>query len=209
LEKTNTPTTASLFFRASIYGYGGIGEELAEGQASVSLPKYGSRPELNAPFLPGKKIKQLLTVLSTLKDVDLADLSYEINCFLPRQQRYRPELDLPLAVALLSSYLQQPVDERTLFVGELDLTRRIRPPEPTYIASLAQLLVGPQMGKIRRLFIAAEVASALGRIQPDKKGPHVSDKVEVRGVSDLDGLLRELWPALFEDSGIEVESATT
>lgn len=109
---------------AAVYGYAGIGEDLAEGQASVSLPKYGSRPELNAPFLPGKKIKQLLAVLSTLKDVDLADLSYEINCYLPRQQRYREELDLPLAVALLSSYLQQPVDTQTLFVGELDLTRR-------------------------------------------------------------------------------------
>jgi hypothetical protein len=146
--------------------------------------------------------------LSTLKDVDLADLSCEINCYLPRQQRYREGLDLPLAVALLSSYLQQPVDERTLFVGELDLTRRIRPPEPTYIASLAQLVVGPQLGKIRRLFIAAEVAAALGRMQPDKKGPRVSDKVEVRGVSDLDGLLKELWPVLFEDSGIGVQSAT-
>lgn len=183
---------------SAAYGYAGMGEDLAEGQASVSLPKYGSRPELNAPFLPGKKIKQLLAVLSTLKDVDLSDLSYEINCYVPRQQRYMEELDLPLAVALLSSYLQQPVDPRTLFVGELDLTRRIRPPERTYLASLAQLLAGPQKGRLRRVFLAEEAVAALGRMQPDRNGPRVSDMVEVRGVTDLEVLLKELWPALFQ-----------
>jgi len=181
----------------TVYGYAGIGEDLAEGQASVSLPKYGSRPELNAPFLPGKKIKQLLAVLSTLKDVDLADLSYEINCYVPRQQRYTEELDLPLAVALLSSYLQQPVDQHTLLVGELDLTRRIRPPDQIYLAALAQLLLGPQHGRIKRVFISTEAVSALGKMQPDKSGPRVGEAVEIRGVSDLETLLRELWPSLF------------
>jgi hypothetical protein len=47
----------------AVHGYAGIGDDLAEGQASVSLPRYGSRPELNAPFLPGKKVRQLLSVL--------------------------------------------------------------------------------------------------------------------------------------------------
>jgi DNA repair protein RadA/Sms len=183
----------------AVYGYGGMGDELAEGQASVSLPKYGSRPELNAPFLPSKKIKQLLTVLSTLKDVDLADLSYEINCYLPRQQRYREELDLPLSIALLSSYLQQPVDGRTLFVGELDLTRRVRPPEQTYLASLAQLLLGPQSGTIRRVFLAKEAVGRLSKMQPDKNGPHVGDAIEIVGVADLETVLQELWPTLLAD----------
>ena len=181
----------------AVYGYAGIGEDLAEGQASVSLPKYGSRPELNAPFLPGKKIKQLLAVLSTLKDVDLADLSYEINCYVPRQQRYTEELDLPLAVALLSSYLQQPVGGNTLFVGELDLTRRIRPPEQTYLASLAQLLLGPQSGRINRVFLSTEAVSALSKMQPDKTEPRVGEAVDIRGVNDLETLLQELWPSLF------------
>jgi DNA repair protein RadA/Sms len=39
----------------AVFGYAGIGDELAEGRASVSLPRYGSRPELNAPFLPNKR----------------------------------------------------------------------------------------------------------------------------------------------------------
>jgi len=180
----------------AIFGYTGMGEDLAEAQASVSLPKYGARPELNAPFLPSKKVKQLLSVVSTLKDVDLADLSYEINCFIPGQKTYKPELDLPLAVALLSSYLQQPVDRRTLFVGELDLTKRIRSPQATYLASLAELLAGPQKGKIARVYLSNEVAADFAKKQPNKGQPKIGEMVEVRGVDDLESLLQELWPLL-------------
>lgn len=192
---TKSPLVAAK--SSAVYGYSGMGEELAEGQAAVSLPKYGSRPELNAPFLPSKKIKQLLQVLSTLKDVDLSDLSYEINCYVPRQQRYREELDLPLAVALLSSYLQQPVGEGSLLVGELDLTRRIRPPDAPYLASLAALLVGPQKGRIKTVFLASEAAPRLARMQPERTGPRVGEVAEVRGVDGLEALLTDLWPDLF------------
>ncbi|CEK14056.1 ATPase domain-containing protein [Chthonomonas calidirosea] len=182
---------------AAVFGYAGIGEDLAEGQASVTLPRYGSRPELNAPFLPSKKVKQLLSVLSTIKEVDLTDLSYEINCYVPRQQRYREELDLPIAVALLSSYLQRPVPEAALFVGELDLTRRIRRPENKYLAALAKLLTDPQKGRIKRLYIAEECASELGKLRPNKDEPPVAESVEIVPVSDLERLLKTLWPDLF------------
>jgi len=183
----------------AVLGYAGIGEDLAEGQASVTLPRYGSRPELNAPFLPGKKVKQLLSILSTVKEVDLTDLSYEINCYVPRQQRYREELDLPLAVALLSSYLQRSVPEKSLFVGELDLTRRIRSPENTYLAALAALLTGPHKGNIKRLYVSNDCAKSLGRMRPESHGPTVGEIIEIVGVSDLEYLLKQLWKDLFAE----------
>ena len=182
---------------SAVLGYAGIGEELAEGQAAVSLPKYGSRPELNAPFLPSKKVRQLLTILSTLKDVDIADLSYEINCYIPRHQSYREELDLPLSISLLGSYLQQSVPERTLFVGELDLTRKVRAPEETYLAALAELIQGPQRGKIDRIYLAAEAAEKFGRMRPSESGPFTKDIVEIVGVKDLQDLIGILWPDIF------------
>lgn len=184
---------------SAVLGYAGIGEELAEGQASVTLPRYGSRPELNAPFLPAKKVKQLLSILSTVKEVDLTDLSYEINCYVPRQQRYREELDLPIAVALLSSYLQRPVPDRALFVGELDLTRRIRSPEDRYLAALASLLTGAQKGKIKRIYISQDCAKFFGRMRPESHGPTVGEVVEIIGTADLEDLLKQLWPDLFEE----------
>lgn len=183
---------------AVVFGYGGIGSELAEGQASVTLPRYGARPELNAPFLPNKKVKQLLSVLSTLKDVDLTDLSYEINCYVPRRQQYMQELDLPIALALLSSYLQRPVAHDNLFVGELDLTRRIRPPQGTYLAALAALLAGPHRGRFRRVYVSSDRAAQLQRMRPDREGPTVGELIQVTGVESLEHLLEELWPDLFE-----------
>lgn len=187
---------------AVVLGYGGVGEELAEGQASVTLPRYGSSPELHAPFLPNKKVKQLLSVLSTLKDVDLTDLSYEINCYVPRRQPYVQELDLPIALALLSSYLQRPVPGDSLFVGELDLTRRIRPPQRTYLAALGTLLAGPQRGRIKRVYMAPDSAAVLRGMRPDRNGQAVGEFVEVRGVETLEQLLEELWPDLFEALGV-------
>jgi len=182
---------------SAVYGYAGIGDELAEGQASVSLPRYGSRPELNAPFLPSKKVKQLLSVLSTLKDVDLTDLSYEINCYLPRRQSYRAELDLPLALALLSSYLQKPIPEATLFIGELDLTRRIRAPERSYLAALTQVLTGIQRRRIKEIYLSEDCAEIFKKMKPKESGPPMGELVEVHGVGTLEALLQKLWPELF------------
>jgi hypothetical protein len=62
---------------------------------------------------------------------------------------------------------------------------------------LAQLLLGPQKGKIKRVYLSSEAASALNKMQPDKKGPRVGEAVDVKGVEDLETLLRELWPSLF------------
>jgi DNA repair protein RadA/Sms len=180
----------------AVYGYAGIGDDPAEGQASVSLPRYGSRPELNAPFLPAKKVKQLLSILSTLRDVDLTDLSYEINCYVPRQQRYREELDLPIALALLSSYLRKPVPQDALFVGELDLTRRIRPPDQVYLAALATFLLGPQRGRLQTVYLSEECAGRLAAMRPEQSGPTVGEAVSVRAVSTLESLISSLWPEL-------------
>ncbi len=179
----------------TVLGYGGRGDNLAEGQAVVSLPRYGCRAQLNSPFLPGKKVKQLLGVLSTLKDVDLTDLSYQISCYLPGPQRYCQELDLTIAVALLASYLQQPVPEGTLFCGELDLSRRVRAPESPYLKALGQAITGPQLGRVNRVYLANDVAQELARMRPDPNGPPVMEVADVRGIGDLEELLGELWPS--------------
>jgi DNA repair protein RadA/Sms len=186
--------------RTTVYGFSGAGDELTEAQASVSLPKYGCRPELLAPFLPEKRVRQLLGVLSNLQEIDLSDLSYQINCYLPRQQRYRGELDLPLSVALLSSYVQHPLPSKALFAGELDLMTRVRAPEDRYLSNLGAVLVGPHAGNIRKVFIAREAAARLSRFQAEKDGPRLGDTIQVVGVTDLQDVVAALWPDLRADS---------
>jgi DNA repair protein RadA/Sms len=181
---------------STVLGYSGIGEEFAEAQASVTIPRYGSPPGLSAPFLPSKKIKQLLKVLGTLKDIDVVDLSYDVSCFIPGRHGYAIVLDLPIIVALLSSYLHQRVDNQTLFVGEVDLTKQIRPPERTYLAGLAEVLVESQPEGIKRVYLSERVADEFKQMQPQESRPKVGDLVEVCGVRDLDSLLHALWPLL-------------
>jgi DNA repair protein RadA/Sms len=192
-----------------VFGWSGVGENLTEAQAVVSLPRYGSNPELNAPNLPRARVKQLMNTISQLKDVDVTNLSYTINCFLPRRERYAEELDLPLAIALLSSYLQQAVPSASLFVGELDLTSRIRRPDPNYLAELAQVLVRVQSGAIQRIYLSSEATKEMLQhlAEQDKaaraEGAPPSPKIEVVGVRDLSGLLDRLWP----DLGVATQKA--
>jgi DNA repair protein RadA/Sms len=51
-ESPHSPASITI-----VMGYTGAGAELAEAQSSVGLPRYGTRPQLNAPFLPLKKVK--------------------------------------------------------------------------------------------------------------------------------------------------------
>lgn len=185
-----------------VYGWSGIGENLTEAQAVVSLPRYGSSAELNAPNLPRARVKQLMNTISQLKDVDVTNLSYTINCFLPRRERYAEELDLPLAIALLSSYLQQSVPSGALFVGEMDLTSRVRRSDANYLAELAQILVKVHSGTIRRVYVSIEAESEMREhLREQEKaaqeeGTGGPTKIEVIGVRDLTGLLGLLWPDL-------------
>jgi predicted ATP-dependent serine protease len=180
-----------------VLGYSGIGKEFAEAQASITIPTYGSRPGLSAPFLPSKKIQQLLKVLGTLKDIDVVDLSYDVSCYIPARHGYSSVLDLPIIVALLSSYLHQPVDNRSLLVGEVDLTKQIRPPfERTYLASLAEVLVESMPRVISRVYLSEKASDEFKEMQPTEGGAKVGEIVEVHGVRDLDSLLYDLWPSL-------------
>jgi len=181
---------------STVLGYSGIGGEFAEAQASVTIPRYGSRPGLSAPFLPGKKIQQLLKVLGTLKDIDVVDLSYDVSCYIPGRHGYTSVLDLPIILALLSSYLHQRVDTETLFIGEVDLTKQIRPPERTYLASLAEVLIESQPRRIKRVYLSEKSADEFGEMRPREGSPKVGDILEVSGVTDLDSLIHDLWPNL-------------
>ncbi len=104
----------------------GRGAGKAEAQAAVSLPNYGTRGQIIAPGLPRKEIEQLLSCISQIPDMDIGDLSYSVQCRLPGERRYRRLLDLPLSMALIASYLHRDIPRHHLYIGELDLLRRVR-----------------------------------------------------------------------------------
>jgi len=194
------PAPHAASFTAVALGYGGTGADLTECQACVSLPRYGSRPSTNAPHLPTRKFKHVLGVLSNLPGLNLTSLSYDIRCYAPQQRPYSPELDLAISAALLASFLRQPVPNRALFVGEVDLLGRVRPPEQTYLDGLALSVGGPQHGYVGTIYVADQSAEHLGRMRPLPGGPPLMELLDIRPVASLASLVCHLWPSVLAES---------
>lgn len=101
---------------------------VAPAQAKVQIPRWGEKPGIRAPYLPKEKLRQLVTCLSDLPDVDASELTYQISCLLPGKAGYTFGFDLAVVMAILSSYLQRDVAAGTGFYGEVDLHGNVRSP---------------------------------------------------------------------------------
>ncbi len=130
----------------------------AEAQAAVALPSYGSRGQITAPGLPRKEIEQLLNCISQIPDMDIGDLSYTIQCRLPGERRYRRLLDLPLSMALIASYLQRDIPRHHLYIGELDLLRRVREVPDNIVQDLWDAVQAGEIQPPLRIFCPKESA---------------------------------------------------
>lgn len=124
----------------------------AEAQAAVALPSYGSRGQITAPGLPRKEIEQLLNCIGQIPDMDIGDLSYTIQCRLPGERTYRRLLDLPLCMALMASYLQRDIPNHHLYIGEIDLLRRVREVPDNIIQDLWDAIDSGEIPKPVRIF---------------------------------------------------------
>jgi len=178
------------------YGYLPRTNRLIEVQALVRLPKFGSRPGILAPYLPRPKLQQVIGIVSSIKDVDISDLTFEINCYIPAGGIYSHTLDFPLAVSMLSSYFQRILPGRSLFIGELDLTQQIRPLQnESELQQLAEFLTGSEVNVlIEKVFISEKQANTL----TDMLSNHNS-AIQVIGISDLHSFITSIWPDVIGD----------
>lgn len=179
---------------SSAVGYAGDGDELLEIQTAVSLPRLGGRGELNCPFLPAKRVRQLLGTVSGIPGIDISDLSYSIDAYIPNRRGYTPMADLPVALAMVSAYLRLPLPTDTLFAGQLDLRRVVRPPSAAYLGALAAALSNGATATVRRVMLSSGSVGMLEDLFVDEA---TRQAVEVVGVNTLDELLELLWPGTF------------
>lgn len=163
----------------------GANTGIAEAQAAVSLPSYGNRGKITAPGLPRKEIEQLTTCISQIPDMEIEDLDYTIHCRLPGKKRYRALLGLPLCMALIASYIQRDIPSYHIYIGEIDLLRKVRQ-VPDQI--ILDLLDGINSGNIPiplRIFCPPESAEII-------KGS--IDGVTVISCEKLDDAVFKTWP---------------
>jgi DNA repair protein RadA/Sms len=180
------------------YGFlPGVPGDLIEVQALVKLPKYGDRPGIKAPYLPKQKLSQLVGIVSGMHDIDISDLTFEINCALPGGRPYHVTLDLPLAMSMLSSYFQRQIKPGSLFVGELDLFQNVRPVPPAYLALLIEVLTPSEQSPLARhvtqLYMANENAREISDLLT-----RAGIQVQVQGLGSLEELIRTMWPDVMD-----------
>ncbi len=120
--------TLTAVARGYLPGFG-----VTEVQGAVTLPRPGSPARVIAPGLPRKEIEQYLSGICQIEGFELADFDLSIQCRLPGERRYRGVLGLPLCIALAASYIQKPIPENHVYLGEIDLCRSIREVPPPII----------------------------------------------------------------------------
>jgi len=183
--------------RAS-HAFGFIPNSLIEVQALVKLPKYGDKPGIKAPYLPKQKLSQLVGTISNMHEIDISDLTFEINCAIPGGLPYRATLDLPLAISMLSSYFQRQIPLGSLFVGELDLFQTIRPIPNQICSELSEAIIPSEMSplaqNIKHLYISHENKAYIKELFEQQK----NSTIEVHGIQTLERLVEMLWPDIIE-----------
>lgn len=160
---------------------------LPEVQASVSLPTYGGRGKITAPGLPRKEIEQLANCISQIPDMNIDDLDYTIHCRLPGERKYRGLLGLPLAIALIASYLQKDVPRHHIYIGEIDLLRQVREVPEQLINDLWECVQADEIKRPVRLFLPPSSADLVRE---------TLDGVTVVACERLEHAVYNTWPEL-------------
>ena len=156
----------------------------------MALPAYGNRGKITAPGLPRKEIEQLTTCISQLPEMQIEDLDYTIQCRLPGDKRYRGLLGLPLCMALIASYIQKDIPSYHIYLGEIDLLRKVREVPDEIVLDLLEELKDPASTAIRkpvRIFCPKESAHVL---QEEVEG------ATVVACNRLDDAVFLTWPEL-------------
>ncbi|OGU40664.1 MAG: hypothetical protein A2X61_16425 [Ignavibacteria bacterium GWB2_35_12] len=164
-----------------------LGNGLAEAQAAVSLPSYGTRGKITAPNLPRKEIEQLTNCISQIPDMEIEDLDYTIHCRLPGEKRYKALLGLPVCMALISSYIQRDIPAYHIYLGEIDLLRKVRKVPDEIITTLWEQIENGSIDTPKRIFLPKESAEII---------TNEIDGITVISCEKLDDAVFFTWPEL-------------
>lgn len=175
---------------AAAKSFGGVGSGVVEVQASVTLPSVIGGGKLTAPGLPRKEIEQLIECASQVRGLDMSDLSYSIQCRLPGRMQYLCHFGLPLAMALIGSFVRHPVPKDALFLGEIDLFRRVLDLPVDLLQALCQAIEADEIKTPVTLYVPSSAIAHL---------PRSNGRVRVEPCETLESVISKTWPDLGTD----------
>jgi DNA repair protein RadA/Sms len=173
---------------AAARSYGGAGSGLVQVQASVTLPTgVGTSGKLTAPGLPRKEIEQLIDCCSQVKGLDLSDLNYSIQCRLPNRMQYLCHFSLPLAIALIGSFIRKPIPADCLYLGEIDLFRNVLDLPLDLLQNLIAAIDAGELAPPLRLFVPPSAVRQLSGM---------NGRARVEPCQTLEEAILKTWPDL-------------
>lgn len=119
------PSQSGAPLTTTAHVYGGPGVGLAEIQVSIEPANQAGRGKITAVGIPRIEVQQILSTVLKIPGC-VGSLDYSINCRLIGAHKYLPHFGLGLCVAVIGSYFKRPVPDKHVYVGEIDLRRRIR-----------------------------------------------------------------------------------
>jgi len=206
-----------------VFGISLASGRYAEIQARIQIPKWGEHGGLRAPYLPQKKMQQLVNVLYDIPNIDITELTYHIDLLsrMPRiNTQYDHGFDLAVLAALLSSYIQIGVPIKSGFYGEVDLSGEVRSPSASSEAKFLKGALEPsyesnydkeqlkfikqtsdnslsglknELSKLETLYVPKEITEELS-ITLELFG----FDVKCIGVTSIKNLIELLWPQIVE-----------
>jgi DNA repair protein RadA/Sms len=189
---TIDPVTTRLQIAPHIRSLPGAAKTFAGGgviqiQASVAVPDDGRRGATVAPGLPKKEIEQLIDTIAQIEHLDLSDLDYRIQCRLPGSGQYQTHFGLPLCTALIGSFARRPVPEHHVYLGEVDLFRRILPLPSDLLRNLCAAVDNGELATPLTLFVPPSAAEQL---------PRSSGNLKIIPCRTLEDAIFSTWPDL-------------
>lgn len=164
----------------------GASIENVEIQASVGVPLPGCKPTILAPGLPRRRVQQLIGSIARLPLLSLDEFDLNVNVMLPGESPFRSWLGVPLAAALIASCVRRPVPRDLVLIGELDLSRNLRPLPEGVIEALSMALGDAAPREPLRVIVPPTAVDRL----PSGGG------IKLLPSRTLDDVVAHVWPDL-------------
>jgi predicted ATP-dependent serine protease len=159
----------------------GTGE--VEMQTAISL-SLGSRRRIVCGNIAHGEIEQLVDMICQIPGIDLNDLDFSISCRIPGARGYWPTLGLALCISLIGSAQQRVVADGLLFLGEIDLMRRVRDVPDSMATEIANALIAGAIRQPVKIVCSPGTASLLTS----------SGNVQCAACRTVDEAVFAVWP---------------
>ena len=170
---------------ASGRSYAGAGGGLIELQASVTLPISSSVGSLMALGCPARKLSRSSSSAMRFgawtchASISASSVVCLVACSICCH------FGLPLAIALIGSYLRKPLPPNCLHLGELDLYHRVRDLPLDLLQGLCAALDAGEIATPVTLYVPPSAAARL---------PHSNGRVRVEPCPTLEVAIQKTWP---------------